>query len=162
MTAQAMTLEQSNSEIQTHSEWLSFSLDSVTYAIDILRVREIRTWEEMTRIPYAKAFVLGLINLRGAIVPIIDLRTRFGLPTRVPDKETIVLIMSVQTKKGEKNMGIVVDQISDVVNLNTDDIEESSRFDLAISSRFVRGITDVRGAMAVLLDIDAVLDINDF
>ncbi|WP_026375383.1 chemotaxis protein CheW [Aestuariibacter salexigens] len=156
------SLADDSDDAVSHEEWLSFSLDTITYAVDILRVREIRTWQTMTRVPYAKDYVVGLINLRGAIVPIVDLRARFGLSRREADKETIVLIMSVMTEDGEKTMGIVVDRISDVINLNTDSIESAEKFDLTISNRFVRGITDVKGGMAVLLEIDAVLDIADF
>ncbi|WP_100658411.1 chemotaxis protein CheW [Alteromonas flava] len=149
-------------ETEQKSEWLSFTLGKVTYAVDILRVREIRTWENMTRVPYAKPFILGLINIRGAIVPIIDLRCRFDLPSREADKETIVLILNVVTEPGEKTMGIVVDRISDVVNLTDDEIKSAEKFDLSVDDRFVRGIADIRGAMSVLLDIDAMLDITDF
>ncbi|WP_100641846.1 chemotaxis protein CheW [Alteromonas facilis] len=149
-------------DTQNKSEWLSFSLGSITYAVDILRVREIRIWESMTRVPYAQHFILGLINIRGAIVPIIDLRRRFGLPIREADKETIVLILNVVTEQGEKTMGIVVDQISEVVNLADEDIKNAEKFDLSVADKFVTGIADIRGAMSVLLDIDAVLDIADF
>lgn len=149
-------------EAERTSEWLSFSLDTVIYAVDILRVREIRVWENMTRVPYAQTFVLGLINLRGAIVPIVDLRSRFSLSLRAADKETVVLIMNVTAEQGDKTVGIVVDQISDVVNLRDDEIAGAAKFDLAIADRFVRGITDVKGTMAVLLDIDEVLNIEDF
>lgn len=144
------------------SEWLSFALDNVTYAIDILRVLEIRTWENMTRIPYAKPYINGLINLRGAIVPIANLRTRFGIEEVEPTKETVVLIMNIKGTKGDKTMGIIVDRISEVVNLDEDEIESADKFELAISEQFVSGIADLGGKMAVLLDIDAVLNIEEF
>ena len=155
-------LELEEQEDQSFSEWLSFSLGESSYAVDILRVREIRTWERMARIPNSKGFLLGLINLRGAIVPIVDLRKRFGLSARPIDKETVVLIMTVLTEQGEKTMGIMVDKICDVVNLTDEDIKIAEKFDLTISDSLVHGITDVRGAMAVLLDIDTVLDTVDF
>ena len=147
---------------ETLHEWLTFQLGSLRCAVDILRVIEIRTWEAMTRIPYSQTFVQGLINLRGAIVPIVDLRTRFSMPLRQPDKGTIVLIMHVHTSQGDKTMGIIVDRISEVVAINEDEVTSSSRFDLNINAAFVHGITDIDDTMAVLLNIDAVLDIDDF
>jgi purine-binding chemotaxis protein CheW len=156
------TLEQTQEDNQSVAEWMTFSLANVTYAVDILRVREIRTWEQMTRVPYSQPFVHGLINLRGAIVPVVDLRTRFGLAAQKPDKETIVLIMSVHGKTSEKTMGIVVDRISEVVEVGESDIASSTRFDLAIDEKFVRGITDIGGAMALLVNIDTVLDAEEF
>jgi purine-binding chemotaxis protein CheW len=147
---------------ENQHEWLTFQLGSLRCAVDILRVIEIRTWEAMTRIPYSKSFVQGLINLRGAIVPIVDLRARFGMPERQPDKGTIVLIMHIHTDQGDKTMGIIVDRISEVVAVNDDEITSPARFDLNISASFVHGITDIDDSMVVLLDIDAVLDIEDF
>ncbi|MFC3093112.1 chemotaxis protein CheW [Alteromonas sediminis] len=149
-------------EEEATSEWLSFALGESSYAVDILRVKEIRTWEKMARIPNSQPFILGLINLRGAIVPIIDLRLRFGLEQRERDRETVVLVMTVMTEDGEKTMGIMVDNICDAVKLTEDDIKSAEKFDLAIAERFVHGITDIRGAMAVLLNIDSVLDTIDF
>jgi len=160
MSEPALLDEIENEELT--SEWLSFALGESSYAVDILRVREIRTWEKMARIPNSQDFVLGLINLRGAIVPIIDLRLRFGLPSRERDRETVVLIMAVETEQGEKTMGVMVDNICEAVKLTDDDIKSADKFNLTIADHFVHGITEIRGAMAVLLNIDSVLDTVDF
>lgn len=141
------------------NEWLSFSLADSSYAIDILRVIEIRVWEQVTRIPDSEDYVLGLINLRGSIVPIVDLRKRMGLPAREFDQTTVVLILSVETPGENKVVGMVVDAISDVLELPVQG-HTAPDFDLAIDRLFVKGIADYKDKMVVLLDVDSVLAIE--
>lgn len=141
------------------NEWLSFSLADSSYAIDILRVIEIRVWEQVTRIPDSEDYVLGLINLRGSIVPIVDLRKRMGLPAREFDQTTVVLILSVETQGENKVVGMVVDAISDVLELPVQG-HAAPDFDLAIDRLFVKGIADYKDKMVVLLDVDSVLAIE--
>lgn len=148
--------------VEHQAEWLSFTLDTMLCAIDILKVKEIRTFEKMTRIPFAQSFVCGLINLRGAIVPVIDLRRRFQLPPMTPDKETVVLIVTFEKDEEEKEMGIVVDGIRDVVVVDEQQVLSSSSFNLPIGDRFVLGIAESQQAMLVLVDINAVLNIDEF
>lgn len=143
-------------------EWLSFKLDNVLYAVDILRVIEIRTREDMTRVPFAHPCVKGLINIRGAIVPIIDLKTRFNQGEVAISRETVVLIATVRFHDTTKSIGFIVDQISEVLHINRQDFGSSAEFDLTIDKRFVKGISDVNSKMAILLDIDSVLDIGNF
>ena len=143
-------------------EWLSFKLGSVVYAVDILRVIEIRTREEMTRVPFSHSCVKGLINIRGAIVPIIDLKARFNQGEVEVSRETVVLIVTVKMADTVKSIGFIVDQISEVLNVGKDDLENNDDFDLVIDKHFVKGICDVNSQMAILLDIDSVLDIRSF
>lgn len=142
------------------AEWLSFKLAGLDYAVDILRVQEIRVWQESTRIPYAPKYVVGLINLRGAIVPIVDLRLRLGLEPKSYDEETVILIMDVELNEGPKTIGIIVDAISEVVQTDLDNSQLSPEFDLAIDQSFVSGITEDQDHMVILLKVDTLLDLD--
>lgn len=142
------------------AEWLSFKLAGLDYAVDILRVQEIRVWQASTRIPYSPSYVNGLINLRGAIVPIVDLRLRLGLDYREYDEETVTLIMDVELPEGRKTIGIVVDAISEVIQTNADNSQVSADFDLTIDQAFVSGIADVGEKMIILLKVDTLLSLD--
>lgn len=142
------------------AEWLSFKLAGLDYAVDILRVQEIRVWQSSTRIPYSPSYVNGLINLRGAIVPIVDLRLRLGLDYREYDEETVALIMDVELPEGSKTIGIVVDTISEVIQTDAENSQISADFDLAIDQAFVSGIADVGEKMIILLKVDTLLSLD--
>lgn len=142
------------------AEWLSFRLADLDYAVDILKVREIRIWESCTRIPYAPDYVDGLINLRGAIVPIVDLRKRLGLDHKSHDSETVILIMDVALATANKTIGIVVDAISEVVETDSNNSQFSLEFDLAIDREFVAGIADDGDHMVILLNTNTLLDLE--
>lgn len=149
-----------DSHSETKSEWLSFQLSDLEYAVDILKVREIRIWEPCTRVPYAPHYVAGLINLRGAIVPIVDLRKRLGLEVKEYDAETVILIMDVEHAEGHKTIGIVVDAISEVIETDSTNCQLSPEFDLAIEKRFVAGIADENNSMIILLNTDTLLELE--
>lgn len=142
------------------SEWLSFKLAGLDYAVDILRVQEIRVYQSSTRIPYSPNYVKGLINLRGSIVPIVDLRMRLGLDAKEYDSETVVLIMDVEFEEGAKTIGIIVDAISEVVQTDADNSQLSPEFDLSIDKSFVAGIADDGSKMVILLKVDTLLNLD--
>lgn len=142
------------------AEWLSFKLAGLDYAVDILRVQEIRVWQASTRIPYSPGYVNGLINLRGAIVPIVDLRLRLGLAPKDYDAETVVLIMDVEFEEGAKTIGIIVDAISEVIQTDANNSQQSTEFDLAIDQAFVSGIADDGDQMIILLKVDTLLNLD--
>ena len=159
--ANTETSEEHPEELATAvSEWLSFKVHQQAYAVDILRVLEIRIWENATRIPQSANYVTGLINLRGAIVPVVDLRARFGLELKAPDSETVILIVEVEAEQGPKIMGITVDSILEVIESNKDNSQLEPGFDIAIDKSFVAGLADNNQQMVVLLDIDRLLDID--
>lgn len=161
MTVTALNANTNDVSSSTLQEWLSFSLDCTHYAIDILRVIEIRVWEPVTQIPYAPRHVLGLINLRGAIVPIIDLKQRMGLCAERQGKGcSVVLIVSVRIGQNEKIMGVAVDAISDVLQVSPQQ-QSLPDFEIAIEHEFVRGIAEHQDQMVVQLDIDQVLAISE-
>ena len=142
------------------NQYLTFILDDEEYGVDILRVQEIRGWEAATEIPNMPDFVLGVMNLRGTIVPIIDLRKRFSLEKVEFGSTTVVIVVKVKHEKGERTIGLVVDAVSDVYNISNDDIKENPDFGGAISTDFVKGLATINDRMAILLDIDSLVNIG--
>ena len=142
-------------EAQTR-EFLVFSLGDEEYAIDILKAQEIRGYENVTRIASAPPFIKGVTNLRGVIVPIVDLRCRLGLEARF-DSGTVTVVLSV----GGRTVGAVVDAVSDVVQLAAADIKPAPEFSGAVDSRHITGIGTLgEGAsarMLILVEIEALL-----
>lgn len=138
-----------NERIDGHREYLTFRLCDEEYAIDILQVREIRANEPVTRIAQAPRYVKGVINLRGAIVPIVDLRARFGLKAADEGAMPVTVIVCV----GEKLTGVVVDGVSDVVALMPGQVRPAPTLRGAIDSSFIVGIAPLEGRMLIVADI---------
>lgn len=150
------------SDADLGDEYLTFSLAKEEYGIDILRVQEIRGWETVTRIPNSPEFVKGVLNLRGAIVPIIDLRERFNLSVSEYTETTVVIVLSVNDGKDgvERTMGVVVDSISDVVHAKLSEIQATPKFGSALDTEYISGLADAGGTMLMLLNIDTMLSIT--
>lgn len=136
---------------------LTFALGSETYGVDILRVKEIRGWAPVTRIPQSPPAVLGVLNLRGAIVPIIDLRLRFALPSAEFTAVTVIIVLSLRTEQGQRECGVVVDSVRDVVDLDIEDIRRAPSVQAGGSSDFIEGITTSDEQMLILLDADELV-----
>src|SRR5687767_794989 len=120
---------------------LTFSLGNETYGVDILRVKEIRGWSPVTRLPQSADSVLGVLNLRGTIVPIIDMRVRFGLKTADFTPVTVIIVLSLRTEGGQQECGIVVDNVNDVVDIATASIKPAPTLNGSHASEFIEGIT---------------------
>ena len=139
------------------AQYLTFVCGGEEYGVEILRVQEIKGWEKVTRVPYAPPYVLGVMNLRGMIVPVIDLRTRLALERRSFDASTVVIVVRVQSSRGEKTVGIVVDAVSDVYSVQADAIKPVPEMgDVALGS-CIKGIASVEGKMIMLLDVNALV-----
>jgi purine-binding chemotaxis protein CheW len=138
-------------------EFLSFRLGEEEYGIDILAVREIRAYEKPTRIANTPAFIRGVINLRGVIVPIVDLRIKFGLATAQYNSLTVVIILKVSNRV----VGIVVDSVSDVLPLRQDEIRPAPEFNSNIQASFIRGLATVQERMLILMDIEGLMASRD-
>ena len=139
------------------SQFLTFVCAGEEYGVDILCVQEIKGWDGVTRVPYTPSYMLGVMNLRGVIVPVIDLRTRFGVTERAPDSSTVVIVVRVHTELGEKTAGIVVDAVSEVYSVAPDDIKATPDLGSVADGACVRGLTSVDGKMVMLLDIDKLV-----
>lgn len=136
---------------------LSFTLENETYAVDILRVREIRGYSPVTRMPEAPPHLLGVLNLRGAIVPIIDMRRRIGIEPVEPSALTVVVVLSVESSRGRRDFGLVVDGVSDVLDLASDDIRPAPDVNASCGEDLVSGLAPVGERMVLLIDIDRML-----
>jgi len=138
-------------------QFLTFILGDEEYGVDILRVQEIRGWEPVSRIPNVPSYEKGVINLRGTIVPIIDLRDRFNLPVTEYTPLTVVIVLQLQQDDRQPVVGFVVDQVSDVVDIRTDMISPSPEFGVGVNTRFLRGLATVGQRMIMLLEVDRIL-----
>ncbi len=136
---------------------LTFTLGEETYGVDILRVQEIRGFSTVTRIPQAPAHVLGVLNLRGSIVPIVDLRMRFNLDRAEYTALTVIIVLSVESAVGRRDFGVVVDGVSDVIDVAAADIKPSPELGEQVSTEFIEGLAAVSGRMVMLLDIDTLI-----
>ena len=140
---------------------LTFILAGEEYGVDILRVQEIKGWDAVTPIPNTPKHIRGVINLRGTIVPIIDLRLRFGLESIPYGPTTVVIMLKVESDDASRTMGIVVDGVSDVYNLDEGAMKPAPDFGSVISIDFVKGLATVGETMVIVLDIDHLLNSND-
>jgi purine-binding chemotaxis protein CheW len=135
---------------------LTFTLGDETYGVDILRVQEIRGWSPVTRIPQSPSHVLGVLNLRGSIVPIVDLRMRFSLERAEYTPLTVIIVLSVESSVGRRDFGLVVDGVSDVIDVAANDVKPAPELD-QVSTEFIEGLAAVSGRMVMLLDIDKLI-----
>lgn len=140
-------------------EFLTFLLAGEEYGVDILRVQEIKGWDSVTNIPNTPEYIRGVINLRGTIVPIIDMRLRFNLEKKEYDATTVVIVLNVENEgKTDRTMGVVVDAVSDVYNVPMKNIKPSPDFGTAVDTEFVTGLATVGEVMVIVLNIDHMLN----
>jgi len=135
------------------SQFLTFTLGEEEYGIDILKVQEIRGYSATTYIPNAPAHVKGIINLRGTVVPVVDLRAKFGMAAVEYTKFTVIVVVKV----AEKIAGLIVDAVSDVLNVASSEIRPAPDFGTHCDTRFIRGVVSVADKLAVLVNIDELL-----
>jgi purine-binding chemotaxis protein CheW len=136
---------------------LTFVLATEHYGVDILRVQEIRGWSPITKIPHAPPHVLGVLNLRGAIVPIVDLRMRFDLQTAEYTPTTVIIVVSVGSASAVHNVGVVVDAVSDVIDVNQAEVRPPPELVGRSATQYILGLVPVEGRMTVLMDIDRLI-----
>jgi purine-binding chemotaxis protein CheW len=139
------------------SQLLTFNLGEELYGVDILRVQEIKGYTAVTKIPNTPSHIKGVLNLRGTIVPIVELRTKFGMPTIEYTAFTVIIIVVVR----DKVMGLVVDAVSDVLNIDKKDIQAPPQFGVKVDVSFLNGIGKSGDKLVALLDIDRMLSEGD-
>jgi purine-binding chemotaxis protein CheW len=158
-----MNIEELNSRLGQSSDgetnqYLTFIMDNEEYGVDILKVQEIRGWEACTEIPNAAPYVKGVLNLRGTIVPVIDLRVRFALKKADFSEITVVIVLKLMQGGKEKVMGIVVDAVSDVHSISESQINNSPDLGDNQNSCFITGLGQVEDKMLILLCLQDLLE----
>ncbi len=156
-----LSVKEEVKKTEAFSQFLSFTLGNEEYGVDILRVQEIRSWEPVSRIPNVPSYEKGVVNLRGAIVPIVDLRERFGLKHQSYTPLTVVVVLQSYNNMGqERVMGVVVDAVSDVINVDRKTIQNAPNFGTKVSTEFINGLASVNQRMVMLLDVDKLLKLE--
>ncbi|MCB1893863.1 MAG: chemotaxis protein CheW [Rhodocyclaceae bacterium] len=149
--SEAVATDDSHRELE--QEFLTFTLGPEEYAIDILKVQEIRGYDTVTAIANAPKFIKGVINLRGTIVPIVDLRIKFGIGNVEYTPFTVVIILNL----AERVVGVVVDSVSDVIGMTPDQIRPAPNFSSQVGASFIRGLGTVDERMLIVVDIERLM-----
>lgn len=134
-----------------------FELENEKYGVDIASVEGIIKMQEITRLPHAPEFIEGITNLRGTIVPVVDLRTRFGLPRKEPTRDTRIVIANMDSSK----VGIIVDAVTQVIRVPEDKIEPPPQMSVTINSAFIKNIAKLESELVILLDLGKVLSTEE-
>lgn len=138
-------------------KYLTFHVGQEEFGIRVLKVREIMGIQDITAVPHTPAYVKGVINLRGKVIPVLDLRLKFGLPDLAYNQRTCIIVVQIQGESGPMLMGIVVDGVSEVLNLAGAEVEDTPDFGGSFSTPYILGMAKVKGKVKILLDIDRVL-----
>lgn len=136
---------------------VSFNIGSEEFGVDILKVQEINRMVEITKVPQAPHYVEGVINLRGKVIPIVDLRKRFNLELKEYDKNTRIVVVDI----GGNIMGMVVDSISEVLRLPSSTIEPAPEIVTGINSEYIKGVAKLEDRLLIFLDLSKVIDMNE-
>ncbi len=157
MTSSQAKLDEEDQITDTTDQFLTFILGKEEYAIEILKVQEIKSWGPFTPIPNAPEYVLGVINLRGAIVPIVDLRSRFGLPAQDYTTTTAIIIVHTEVDDQPRIIGLVVDQVSEVYHLSADVIQHVEETNSGVDKGFIRGYGKIEEKLVILVNLDPII-----
>jgi purine-binding chemotaxis protein CheW len=154
--------EQKKQFVEKKDKYLTFALGAEEYGLEILKVREIIGYMSITNIPQAPPHVEGVINLRGQVIPIVDLRSKFGMETTTVTDETCIIVVEVSQNTRTFNTGIIVDHVSEVLAIEDEKIEEAPQLRTSIDNDFILGMGKVNDSVIILLDIDRTLDCDAF
>jgi purine-binding chemotaxis protein CheW len=147
---------------QRGGKYLVFHLDREEYGVKVLKVREIMGLQEITAVPQTPPYVKGVINLRGKVIPVIDLRLKFELEAAEYTQRTCIVVLQVRLAQGPTLMGVIVDGVSEVLNLQEAEVEDTPEFGDGTQTPYILGMAKVKGRVKILLDIDQVLSQTDF
>jgi purine-binding chemotaxis protein CheW len=142
---------------QRGGKYLTFPMGQEEFGIRVLKVREIIGVQDITAVPHTPPYVKGVINLRGKVIPVVDLRLKFGLPEVPYTLRTCIIVVQIQGESGPMPMGLVVDGVSEVLNLSGAEVEDTPDFGAGCSMPYILGMAKVKGKVKILLDIDGVL-----
>lgn len=142
-------------------KYLTFSLADEEYGLGILKIKEIIGMMPITTVPQTPNFVKGVINLRGKVIPVIDLRLRFGMESNDYTERTCIIVVEILGQNGTIQIGIVVDTVSEVLNVKADEVEDTPAFGTKLNTEYILGMAKMEGGVKILLDIDRVLNANE-
>lgn len=142
-------------------QYLMFMLGQETFALGILRIKEILEYQASTEVPMMPAFIRGIINLRGAVVPVIDLSARFGRSAAAVTKKTCIVILETKVDDERQVLGLVVDAVNEVLEIPQHDVEPPPSFGVSVRTDFIEGMGKVRDGFVIILNVDSVLAIHD-
>ena len=157
MSSPAASAISSAIDAQNAGKYLTVALDNESYGVAVLKVREIIRMQKITPVPQMPEFVKGVINLRGRVIPIIDLRVKFGLKAEFAERTCIVVVQVKLPSSQTVQMGLIVDSVEEVVNLAANEIEPTPDFGTRIDTTYILGMAKIKGAVKTLLDIDRVV-----
>ncbi len=162
MSTATEQIEQINKAVQDREgKYLTFALGPEEYGLEILKVREIMGIMEITAVPQTPAHVRGVINLRGKVIPVIDLRAKFGMETMETTDQTCIIVVEITQQGQGFNTGIVVDRVQEVLDIAGDDIEDTPQFGSDVQTDFILGMGKIGDSVKILLDINKVLASDD-
>jgi purine-binding chemotaxis protein CheW len=143
-------------------KYLTFGLGKEEFAIQVLRVREIMGVQEITAVPQTPAYVKGVINLRGKVIPVVDLRLKFGMPEQEYTQRTCIIVVQIELDGSRMLTGVVVDEVSEVLTMQAGDIEDTPEFGRGAASPYLLGMAKIKGKVKILLDINLVMSSQEF
>ena len=163
MEQTATHTEQVNQAVANkEGKYLTFALAHEEYGLEILKVREIIGYMEITAVPQTPHHVKGVINLRGQVIPVIDLRTKFGMETAEVTEESCIIVVEISQGARNFSTGIVVDHVQEVLDIDGQDIEDAPQFGASVDTDFILGMGKIEDSVKILLDINKVLGGEDF
>jgi purine-binding chemotaxis protein CheW len=138
-------------------KYLTFALGDEEYGVPVLKVREIIKMMDITVVPQVPAHIKGVINLRGKVIPVVDLRLKFSLPQQDYTERTCIIVVEVVLSTANVMMGVVVDSVSEVLNIASDELQQTPDFGERVTTDYIKGMAKVKGTVKILLDLDRVL-----
>jgi purine-binding chemotaxis protein CheW len=142
-------------------KYLTFALGREEYGLEILKVREIIGYMDITAVPRTPSYVKGVINLRGQVISVVDLRAKFGMEAAAKTEETCIIVVEIKQGGRKLSTGIIVDRVSEVLNIAGENIEEAPTFGTAVDTAFILGMGKIGQSVKILLDIDKVLSSDE-
>ncbi|RJR32525.1 MAG: purine-binding chemotaxis protein CheW [Desulfobacteraceae bacterium] len=162
MGAAAQVLESVNRGVSDkEGKYLTFTLAKEDYGIGILKIKEIIGMMPITKVPRCPEFVRGVINLRGKVIPVLDLRMRFGVEAAEYTERTCIVVVEVDAGSGNLMVGLIVDSVSEVLNIKGEDIEETPAFGAKVDTDYILGMAKISGGVKILLNIDRALNVEE-
>ena len=163
MSTTSEKVEQVNNALkEKEGKYLTFALGSEEYGLEILKVRELIGYMEITAVPQTPHYVKGVINLRGQVIPVINLRAKFGMETIEVTEESCIIVVEVSLGNRQFSTGVIVDRVQEVLDIDGSDIEEAPQFGSSVNTDFILGMGKLGDTVKILLDIDKVLAGDDF